>query len=211
MAGDREKRQQSAEADSGIRELTDELEQLLQAALGVRDAALGPTLAGAPAVDRAGESSDASVRSGSGTMLGVASDYPIFDDEPPASERSLTILVVDDDPAGRRALGRYLGSHQIIEAGSFEEAVEQLEQREQLDVVISDNAMPGDYSGVDVMDAARVLRPEARRLMLSGHRPGELQALTARGVIDRFFAKPLIASTASALLAYLEADADHER
>ena len=64
---------------------------------------------------------------------------------PRVSSRSLTVLVVDDDPLvleNTTAMLEDLG-HRVVEARSGQEALNLLERRPGLDLVITDQAMPG--------------------------------------------------------------------
>lgn len=100
-----------------------------------------------------------------------------------------TILLVDDDPAVRSALGRVLAAEgwQVICAATGEEALECLaEQR--LDLVITDLCM-ADVSGWDLLFHESIQRPYLPIFVITGLSPGET------GGADRFaamfFPKPL--------------------
>lgn len=102
-----------------------------------------------------------------------------------------TVLVVDDDPGMRRALVRTLaGAHDVIAASDGAEALELLETRDDIGVILSDYAMPG-MSGVELLRYARRQLPTATRILMSGL--GELA--TFRDAVDEchlytFVAKP---------------------
>lgn len=104
--------------------------------------------------------------------------------------KSLRILLVDDEPVVLSALSRALRalSHTVLQAQDYDQAVQVL-QSEAVDVVVSDNAMPG-RSGVDVLRAALRMQPTARRIMCSANPPANLEELKTIGVIHRFCAKP---------------------
>ena len=101
---------------------------------------------------------------------------------------SLRILVVEDEAAMRRALQRQLRAYRVLVAGSYDEAREIL-QREDFDVIISDNEMPG-RSGLEVLRLCNRLQPDARCIMVSGHPPDDLPRQLEQGIIHHFFAKP---------------------
>jgi len=112
-----------------------------------------------------------------------------------ATETGLpALLVVDDDAFMREVLVDALESEpwRILSAGSGEEALALLE-RHPVDVVLSDQSMPG-MQGTDLM--ARVCRdyPRTVRLILSGlSGPSELEAIDracAAGLVDRHLVKP---------------------
>lgn len=79
-----------------------------------------------------------------------------------------SILCVDDDPAIRESLTRLLtdtGYHAIVVA-TGEEAVATIESTE-LDLVLLDLDLPG-LTGWDVLDFARVRRPQVALVILTG-------------------------------------------
>jgi serine/threonine protein kinase len=100
----------------------------------------------------------------------------------------LRLLVVDDEPLNLRALSRQHGSHEALEAQSFDQAHEIL-QEQSVDVVISDNRMPG-RSGVDLLTLAASLQPETHRILLSANPPDNLNELIEQGSIHHFLPKP---------------------
>ena len=80
-----------------------------------------------------------------------------------------TILAVDDDPIilmNTAALLEDLG-HAVIEAGSGQEALEFLEHRPEIDLLITDHAMPG-MTGSELIDAVRSLRPDISIILATG-------------------------------------------
>lgn len=100
------------------------------------------------------------------------------------------ILFVDDEPrilVAMKALFR--GSYDVSTARSGSEAVEMLKQAE-VDVVVSDQRMPS-MTGVEVLRAARELRPRAIRVLLTGY--SDLSAILGainEGEIFRYINKP---------------------
>jgi CheY-like chemotaxis protein len=80
-----------------------------------------------------------------------------------------TILAVDDDPIilmNTAALLQDLG-HQVFEASSGREALDQLARCPEIDLLITDHAMPG-MTGSELIDAARALRPELSVILATG-------------------------------------------
>lgn len=98
------------------------------------------------------------------------------------------ILLVDDEPANLRILSRALGVERTETVGSAEEALERLAEGD-FQVIVSDNSMPG-ISGVELLETVNDRFPRVRRIMFSGTRPENLEALERRGVIDVFVLKP---------------------
>jgi CheY-like chemotaxis protein len=81
------------------------------------------------------------------------------------------ILLIDDDAAVRRAIGRLLRAdgYMVIQAGSPSEAIEFARTHTaRLDLVLTDVVMP-DMSGVHLADELRRLIPDVRVLFMSGH------------------------------------------
>jgi DNA-binding NtrC family response regulator len=98
------------------------------------------------------------------------------------------LLVVDDDPAVRAALGRILGLHyQVTLAKGYHDALAQLAEGA-FDVVLCDVVMP-DGSGLDLLLHLRETHPDLGRrviLMTGAADSSALQAARAV-VIDKPF------------------------
>ncbi|MGJ8669744.1 MAG: response regulator [Oceanococcus sp.] len=100
------------------------------------------------------------------------------------------VLFVDDE---RRILTTmrmlFRGQYEMSFANSANEAIEFL-KRESVDVVVSDQRMPG-MTGVDLLREAKDLRPAAMRILLTGY--SDLNAIIGsinEGEIFRFVNKP---------------------
>ncbi|MBN9206226.1 EAL domain-containing protein [Methylibium petroleiphilum] len=105
--------------------------------------------------------------------------------------RQRTLLLVDDEENIVAALRRLLRAEGwlLLSATSAEEALE-LMARHEVDVILSDQRMPG-MTGVELLRRAKQLYPETIRLVLSGYT--ELQSITDainEGAIYKFLAKP---------------------
>ena len=126
--------------------------------------------------------------------------------------RSCRVLVVDDDPivlSGTVAMLEDLG-HEVCEAGSAEEALDRLSAEPEVDLVITDHAMPG-MSGTDLAKQIRQNWPELPIVIATGYadlpgdgelglprlskpyRQQELAEIVARIVGDRPIARRAIA------------------
>ncbi|MBI3982442.1 MAG: response regulator [Gemmatimonadetes bacterium] len=85
--------------------------------------------------------------------------------------KPLTILIVDDEAAVRRALQRWLvrGGHKVLEAGSGEEALDVLAGAGGLDAVFLDLRLP-TMSGRTLYHSIVARRPDlaARVVIMSG-------------------------------------------
>lgn len=102
-----------------------------------------------------------------------------------------TILYVDDEPALCRAFERALrGPHvRIVTTTSAPQAMELLD-RERFDVIATDYRMP-EINGIEILRAARVRAPGARRLLVSGRVDGEVgEDVLAEAAVDGVVIKP---------------------
>lgn len=102
-----------------------------------------------------------------------------------------SLLLVDDEPNVLASLKRLFrpDGHHILTAGSGAEGLEIL-SRHKVDVIISDQRMPG-MTGVEFLREAKVNHPDTIRIVLSGYT--ELQSVTDainEGAIYRFLTKP---------------------
>jgi diguanylate cyclase (GGDEF)-like protein/PAS domain S-box-containing protein len=106
-------------------------------------------------------------------------------------EPQRTLLLVDDEPNILASLKRLLrrDGHVILTANSGPEGLDVL-SRHKVDVIISDQRMPG-MTGVEFLRAAKVNYPDTVRIVLSGYT--ELQSVTDainEGAVYRFLTKP---------------------
>ena len=105
--------------------------------------------------------------------------------------RQRTLLLVDDEENIVAALRRLLRAEGwlLLSATSAEQAL-QLLARHKVDVILSDQRMPG-MTGVELLRRAKQLYPDTIRLVLSGYT--ELQSITDainEGAIYKFLTKP---------------------
>ncbi len=108
----------------------------------------------------------------------------------PAAPRH-TVLIVDDEAPIRAALRRALRDepYDIVEADGGEAALAII-RTQKIDALVVDNAMPG-MSGLDLLRMARLTRPNAVRIMLTGRAELDtaIRAINEDGVF-RFMCKP---------------------
>jgi two-component system, probable response regulator PhcQ len=101
------------------------------------------------------------------------------------------VLIVDDDPSIRNLMRDALATerYRLLSADSAERALEIL-KRELIDVVISDDLMPG-MSGSEFLSLVKNQYPNTVRIMLTGHASveGAIRAIN-EGQIYHFFTKP---------------------
>jgi two-component system sensor histidine kinase EvgS len=156
-------------------------------------------------------------RPGEGTRARVSVTLPTLaalpEPEPqkiaePHRRPALTLLVVDDNPAGRMLMGEQLAwlGHRTFLCGSGEEAVATL-ARQRVDAVISDCNMPG----MDGYRLARTLCQSYPKLPIFGvtadAREAVREAARGAGMTDCLF-KPVTLNMLEALLAPLPAGED---
>jgi signal transduction histidine kinase len=102
-----------------------------------------------------------------------------------------TIVVVDDEPEVLRSLHDLFRRHYRVL--TFERAIEALETLATLDdvaVILSDQRMPG-MSGVEFLDKARQILPDATRLLITGF--ADIKAVIDSinfGHVARYVSKP---------------------
>ena len=111
---------------------------------------------------------------------------------PDQPSRQETVLLVDDEPAIREALRRYLArsGYLVHPVASAAEALERLAAPGQrFDLLLTDLTMPG-MSGRALVERAHALHPAMRVICMSGY--AEDDALPEPGVvaIDNYIAKP---------------------
>jgi len=123
-------------------------------------------------------------------MPTTAADSSIEGAHPGAGERPHGILIVDDEPAILESLELTLGNdYQVFCASSGEQGLEIL-GREEVALIISDQVLP-TMSGVEFLEHAIELRPQAIRMMLTGYADiGSLARAVNEGRIYRYIAKP---------------------
>ncbi|WP_349368246.1 PAS domain S-box protein [Salinarimonas sp.] len=118
---------------------------------------------------------------------------------PAGDRRRLRILVVDDDALvlmGTATMLEDLG-HDVIEAGSGAEALGRLEDATAIDLVLTDQAMPG-MTGLQLAEAIRARRPRLPIVLASGY--SELPQDTS-GLVDARLSKPFGTDELDATLA----------
>lgn len=82
-----------------------------------------------------------------------------------------TVLVVDDEPTIRMLIADALGElgYRAIEAADAASGLKVLESDVAIDLLISDVGLPGGMSGKDMVDAARIHRPNIKVLFITGY------------------------------------------
>ena len=103
------------------------------------------------------------------------------------------ILVVDDDAGNRETLTELLGlsGHDVVAAGSGEQALEVVKESERpFDVALVDLAMP-DMDGVQLARLLRAQDPALRIALVTGWEPSVVDGTAEPGLIEAIFRKPI--------------------
>ena len=108
------------------------------------------------------------------------------------TETPMGILFVDDEKNVLQSLRRLFMDHEyeITLANSGEEALEVLKSNTEIGLIVSDQRMPG-LSGVDFLEKAKELLPDAVRILLTGY--ADINAVADainRGGAYRYITKP---------------------
>lgn len=124
-------------------------------------------------------------------MRPAASSLEATPHAPPKRDRPATILLVDDEVEMLQSLHDLLRlDYRVLSCSSGAEAIKVLESNEPVQVVMSDQRMP-DILGVEVLSQARVLRPEATRLLITAY--ADVKAVIDainQGRVHRYLTKP---------------------
>jgi response regulator RpfG family c-di-GMP phosphodiesterase len=102
------------------------------------------------------------------------------------------ILIVDDDAHNLDVLTRVLAvDYDLVRARDGEEALAILRQQaRQIDLVLSDKAMPR-MSGVELLEETKALNPDIMRVILTGYPDAaDLAEAINRGEVYRYVTKP---------------------
>ena len=107
-------------------------------------------------------------------------------------ERPQSVLIVDDERNILHALKRLLRKepYKLFLAQSGEEGLSVLEKEKDIDLIISDQRMPG-MTGTEFLEKAASISPDTVRIVLSGY--ADLATITDainRGHIYKFLMKP---------------------
>ena len=134
---------------------------------------------------------------------GRASDRRAEAERRPRSQRSCAVLVVDDDALISAATSEMLKDlgHRVIEAPSGKEALEILRAGTPIDVVVSDEAMPG-MKGTELAVEIRASWPDLPVILATGYaalpKGSALQLTAAAQALRAGGSRPRRSSTRSA-------------
>jgi CheY-like chemotaxis protein len=82
-----------------------------------------------------------------------------------------TVLVVDDEPTIRMLIADTLGElgYRAIEAADAATGLKVLESDVKIDLLISDVGLPGEMNGNEMVELARIHRPNIKVLFITGY------------------------------------------
>ena len=105
--------------------------------------------------------------------------------------RSLSVLVVDDEPIARDVIARYLitDGHRVVTAINGQEALE-LVAIQTFDLLITDHSMPG-MNGIQLAAAVRQMRAGHPIIMVTGFGEGRVESSESHTDIDIVMRKPV--------------------
>jgi PAS domain S-box-containing protein len=131
----------------------------------------------------------------------AAEGVPAEPVEPGARPRRLTILLVDDEELVRAAMAEMLAGlgHRVLTAASGAAALLQLRAEPEIDLLVTDHAMPG-MTGIALVGEARRMRPGLPALLVTGYASPEAVAIDNLPRIGKpFREKDLVAMIAAAI------------
>ena len=101
------------------------------------------------------------------------------------------ILVVDDEIANLQKLQRtFVGRYRVLTASSGRQALELIQQNDDIAVIIADQRMP-DMTGVDLFRQSLTRLPDAVRIILTGYTDVDvLMAAINSCKVFRYIVKP---------------------
>ena len=113
-----------------------------------------------------------------------------YEDETVDRSAQRTVLVVEDEPGIRLALGRALGrgGYGVVAAANGAEALRLLAEHGEIDVVVTDLTMP-EMTGEQLVARLREERPAMPVVIMSGYSPALLESRGARAG-QHFLQKP---------------------
>ena len=116
---------------------------------------------------------------GKGTMVciylprhvgeGEAADPSAHLPDAPRADDGQTVLVVDDEPTIQMLLSEVLEDlgYKAIEAGDGAAELQVLQSNLRVDLLVTDVGLPGGMNGRQVLNAARVARPDLKLLFIT--------------------------------------------
>ena len=129
----------------------------------------------------------------------------------PIAARAGRVLLVDDEAGVRKVAGRALtrAGHELIVAGSGQEALDVLDDGRPIDLLITDLAMPG-MNGIELAEHVRARHPHVPVLYISGYSDEVLATVhttnTALDVLEKPFTPAVLAARVADVLGQRRSD-----
>lgn len=103
-------------------------------------------------------------------FAGAADPLVIVRNEVPPQPRSAVVLLVDDEELVRRATADMLREmgHDVVETESANGAIKLLEDRSDIELIVTDYLMPG-IRGDELIDKAREFRADLKAVLITGY------------------------------------------
>jgi CheY-like chemotaxis protein len=136
----------------------------------------------------------------------IANDSPAYRAVPDHTAGGETVLVVDDEPAVRALVAEVLTDqgYCVLEADNGAAALEILQTRQTIDLLVSDVGLPGGMNGRQLADAARLKRPGLKVLFVTGYAEnaalGNGQLEPGMHVLTKPFSIPALSERVKGLL-----------
>jgi PAS domain S-box-containing protein len=111
---------------------------------------------------------------------------------PPAAERQVKILVVEDQEGVRAVATGFLTDfgYEVVEAADGIAALDILNEQDDIALMFTDVVMPGGLNGFDLAQAAQQIRPDLRIVHTSGYPKGAMVHMEEPRLKDNIIMKP---------------------
>ena len=122
-------------------------------------------------------------------VVAVAGGVEAADTSALVSSTGEVVMVVDDESALRDLIGKFLSRHgyRVIVAANAADALKALASREErVDLLLTDISMPG-MSGLELIERARVLKPDIRVICMSGYAEPETMTVPEANYLKKPF------------------------
>jgi signal transduction histidine kinase/FixJ family two-component response regulator len=139
----------------------------------------------------------------------IATPAPASDARAPRAPGAPRVLVVEDQPGGRRLVMRQLHRLGYVAEGVGDAAagLARLREAQEIAALLSDIILPGPISGVQMCEQAWTLQPRLAVVLMTGYAAGALKELRGRLARAPLLRKPFEASTLAEALRAALADA----
>ena len=104
---------------------------------------------------------------------------PVLASQPTAAARKSLVLVVEDNTSVRDVAAAMIEEmgYEVITASNGHEGLKAIEERKDIDLVLSDVIMAGGMNGPELANRAIKIRPGLKILFMSGYAPGSVRQM----------------------------------